>query len=107
MAVLVATRSSGFVVRRLFGGFEVTSVWGVSVSGGVVVSRALLLRRQRFFIWKLHYSALVCVLRVKASAFFMEYCLVFHVLIVSDWHWRWSLSAQSIVLWFSKTSTVG
>ncbi|KAL0799348.1 hypothetical protein Bca101_054523 [Brassica carinata] len=46
MAVLVATRSSGFVVRRLFGGFEVTSVWGVSVSGGVVVSRALLLRRQ-------------------------------------------------------------
>lgn len=61
---------------------------------------------QRFLIWKLHYLALVCVLRVKDSAFLMEYCLVFNVLIVSVWHRRWSLAAQSIALWFSKTSSV-
>ncbi|CAF2077646.1 unnamed protein product [Brassica oleracea] len=41
------------------------------------------------------------------SAFSMEYRLVVYVLFVSVWHWRWTLTAKSVALRFSKTSSVG
>ncbi|KAF3593641.1 hypothetical protein DY000_02023996 [Brassica cretica] len=98
---------------------------GVSAPGGVVASQTPLHRRQVWWIlvprWRvlmsqlltgllisnLHFSALVCVLCVKASAFFMEYRLVVYVLFVSVWHRRWTLTAKSVALRFSKTSSVG
>ncbi|CAN6813276.1 unnamed protein product [Brassica oleracea] len=89
--------STGFVVRRWIGG-----------SNGERCRLCLLDSCSRcFLISNLHCSALVFALYVKVSAFSMEYRLVDYVLFVSVWHWRWTLTAKSVALRFSKTSSVG
>ncbi|KAF3604220.1 hypothetical protein F2Q69_00037894 [Brassica cretica] len=124
-------RSNGSGGDSVSTGFVVTHVGGASAPGGVVASQTplrrasgelrwiLLPRGERCRLWlldscsrcflisNLHCSALVFALCVKVSAFSMEYRLVVYVLFVSVWHWRWTLTAKSVALRFSKTSSVG
>ncbi|KAF3505418.1 hypothetical protein F2Q69_00041949 [Brassica cretica] len=124
-------RGNGSGGDSVSSGLVVTHVGGVSAPGGVVASQTPLRRAsgelrwiilpcgercrlwlldsysQCFLILNLHCSALVFALCVKVSAFSMEYRLVVYVLFVSVWHWRWTLTAKSVALRFSKTSSVG